>query len=61
VSTNLAEANLAERWTRRLLAFRWPIVIVWLGVLLVGGWASGRLSPLEAEAVVEVGSWPRPG
>src|SRR5436305_235447 len=34
------------RWTRLVLRFRWPIVAFWLAVLLVGGYAASRLSPL---------------
>jgi putative drug exporter of the RND superfamily len=34
------------RWTRLVLRFRWPILVVWLLVILAGGYASSRLSPL---------------
>jgi uncharacterized membrane protein YdfJ with MMPL/SSD domain len=34
------------RWTRFVLRFRWPILGFWLIVLLAGGYASTRLSPL---------------
>src|SRR5918911_2473331 len=37
---------MIERWTRAVLRFRWPILAVWLVVLLVGGWSSSRLSAL---------------
>jgi uncharacterized membrane protein YdfJ with MMPL/SSD domain len=35
-------------WTRTAIRFRWPITIAWLLVLLVGGWASTRLSALQS-------------
>lgn len=31
-----------------MLRFRWPIVAVWLAVLVTGGWAFGRLSDLQS-------------
>lgn len=31
-----------------MLRFRWPIVVLWLVVVLVGGWASGRLAALQS-------------
>jgi putative drug exporter of the RND superfamily len=34
------------RWTRLVLRFRWPVLGFWLIVLLAGGYASTRLSPL---------------
>ena len=34
------------RWTRFVLRFRWPIVCFWLAVILVGGFAASKLSPL---------------
>jgi len=33
-------------WTRFVLRFRWPVLGFWLIVLLAGGYASTRLSPL---------------
>ena len=33
-------------WTRFVLRFRWPILGFWLVVLLAGGFASSRLTPL---------------
>jgi uncharacterized membrane protein YdfJ with MMPL/SSD domain len=33
-------------WTRVVLRFRWPILGLWLVVLLAGGYASSKLSPL---------------
>ncbi len=35
-----------ERWTRLILRYRWPVLAVWLVVLLGGGYASGKLSSL---------------
>jgi uncharacterized membrane protein YdfJ with MMPL/SSD domain len=34
------------RWTRLVLRLRWPVLGFWLIVLLAGGYASTRLSPL---------------
>src|ERR671935_335737 len=34
------------RWTRLVLRFRWPILAFWLVVLLAGGYATSKLSPL---------------
>ena len=34
------------RWTRLVLRLRWPILGFWLIVLLAGGYASAKLSPL---------------
>jgi uncharacterized membrane protein YdfJ with MMPL/SSD domain len=34
------------RWTRVVLRFRWPILAFWLVVLLAGGYANAKLSPL---------------
>ena len=33
-------------WTRIVLRFRWPILGLWLVVLLAGGYASSKVSPL---------------
>src|SRR4051794_19462737 len=33
-------------WTRVVLRFRWPILAVWLVILLAGGLATAKLSPL---------------
>src|SRR5437667_10901068 len=30
------------------MRLRWPIVVAWLAVIVVGGWASGRLSGLQS-------------
>jgi uncharacterized membrane protein YdfJ with MMPL/SSD domain len=35
-----------ERWTRLILKYRWPVLAVWVVVLLGGGYASGKLSAL---------------
>src|SRR5919201_2604700 len=34
------------RWTRFVLRFRWPILAAWLVVLLAGGVATAKLTPL---------------
>src|SRR5919109_879417 len=34
------------RWTRLVLRFRWPILAFWLVVLLAGGFAYSKLTPL---------------
>src|SRR5919204_2948681 len=35
-----------ERWTRFVLRFRWPVLALWLVVLLAGGYSSSKLSAL---------------
>ena len=35
-----------ERWTRAVLRFRWPIVVGWVAVILVGGYSSTKLRSL---------------
>jgi uncharacterized membrane protein YdfJ with MMPL/SSD domain len=39
---------LIEAWTRIVIRLRWPIALAWLLVVIVGGWASGRLSDLQS-------------
>ena len=39
---------MVETWTRACIRLRWPIAVAWLVVVLVGGWASGRLSSLQS-------------
>src|SRR5437763_8170944 len=39
---------MVDSWTRTVIRLRWPIAIAWLVVLVVGGWASGRLSSLQS-------------
>jgi putative drug exporter of the RND superfamily len=34
------------RWTRLVVRFRWPVIAVWLAVIVVGGYATTHLSPL---------------
>jgi uncharacterized membrane protein YdfJ with MMPL/SSD domain len=34
------------RWTRLVLRFRWPVLAFWLVVLLAGGFATSKLTPL---------------
>jgi len=35
-----------ERWTRWILRHRWPVLVVWLLVLLAGGYSSSKLPAL---------------
>jgi RND superfamily putative drug exporter len=35
-----------ERWTRTVLRFRFPVLVLWVGVLVLGIWSTSRLSPL---------------
>jgi uncharacterized membrane protein YdfJ with MMPL/SSD domain len=35
-----------RRWTRFVLRFRWPILALWIVVVLAGGYATSKLSPL---------------
>jgi RND superfamily putative drug exporter len=35
-----------ERWTHLVLRFRWPILVAWAVVVVVGGWSSTRVSAL---------------
>jgi RND superfamily putative drug exporter len=39
---------MVESWTRMAIRFRWAIIVAWLVVVVVGGWASGRLSDLQS-------------
>jgi uncharacterized membrane protein YdfJ with MMPL/SSD domain len=34
------------RWTRLVLRFRWPVLAFWFVVLLAGGFATSKLTPL---------------
>jgi uncharacterized membrane protein YdfJ with MMPL/SSD domain len=47
---------LIETWTRAAIRLRWPIVIAWLLVVVVGGWASGRLSSLQSNVFTVPGT-----
>ncbi|MDQ2982087.1 MAG: MMPL family transporter, partial [Actinomycetota bacterium] len=35
-----------ERWTRWILRYRWPVLVLWLLVLLAGGYSSSKLPAL---------------
>jgi uncharacterized membrane protein YdfJ with MMPL/SSD domain len=35
-----------QRWTRLMIRYRWPVLAVWLVVLLAGGYSSSKLSDL---------------
>ena len=39
-----------ERWTRVVLRYRVPVLVLWLGALVAGGWAAERLQPLLADS-----------
>ncbi len=39
---------MIQAWTRAAIRFRWPVVAVWLAVIVAGGWASGQLSKLQS-------------
>jgi uncharacterized membrane protein YdfJ with MMPL/SSD domain len=45
-----------ERWTHFVLRFRWPIIAGWIAVILVGGFASTRLSSLLSNAFTVPGT-----
>ena len=48
MTTNLAATNLVGSCTRWVLRHRWPVAIAWVAILVVGFWASGRLSDLQS-------------
>ncbi len=39
---------MPERWTCVVLRYRVPVLVLWLGALVAGGWAAERLQPLLA-------------
>ncbi len=43
-------------WTRVVLRFRWPILLVWLVVLVAGGYGWSKLGPLQANVFRVPGS-----
>src|SRR5436190_15939287 len=43
-------------WTRVVLRFRWPILAAWLAILLAGGVATAKLSPLLSNTFTVPGS-----
>jgi uncharacterized membrane protein YdfJ with MMPL/SSD domain len=45
------------RWTRVVLRFRWPILGFWLVVLLTGGYANAKLSPLLSNTFTVPGTY----
>jgi uncharacterized membrane protein YdfJ with MMPL/SSD domain len=51
VSTNLAHTNLVGACAKWAVRYRWPVAIVWLAVVVVGGWASDRLSAFQGETI----------
>jgi putative drug exporter of the RND superfamily len=48
VATNLASTTLVGAITKWVLRHRWPVALAWVVVLVVGFWASGRLSDLQS-------------
>jgi uncharacterized membrane protein YdfJ with MMPL/SSD domain len=56
VSTNSAHTSLVGAWARWAVRYRWPVAIVWLAVVVVGGWASGRLSSLQSNVFTVPGT-----
>ena len=42
----VASVGGVARWTGFVLRFRWPVLCVWLVVLLAGGYATSKLTPL---------------
>jgi RND superfamily putative drug exporter len=44
------------RWTRIVLRFRWPIVVLWVVVLLVGGYGFSKLAPLQSNTFTVPGT-----
>ena len=47
---------MLESWTRIVIRLRWPIAVAWLAVVVVGGWASGRLSDLQSNVFTVPGT-----
>jgi RND superfamily putative drug exporter len=47
---------MLESWTRTVIRLRWPIAVAWLAVVVVGGWASGRLSSLQSNVFTVPGT-----
>jgi putative drug exporter of the RND superfamily len=47
---------LLAKWTRAAIRLRWPIVIVWLVVVVAGGWAASRLSSLQSNVFTVPGT-----
>src|SRR5215510_5609538 len=43
-------------WTRMVLRFRWPILAAWLVILLAGGVATAKLSPLLSKTFTVPGT-----
>jgi RND superfamily putative drug exporter len=39
---------LVAKWTAMAMRLRWPIVVAWLAVIVVGFWAASRLSSLQS-------------
>jgi putative drug exporter of the RND superfamily len=56
VSTNLEHTNFVGACAKWAMRYRWPVAIAWVAVLLVGGWASGRLSALQSNVFTVPGT-----
>src|SRR5262249_17094048 len=54
--TPVASVSGMVRWTRAVLRFRWPILGVWLVILLFGAFATSRLSALLSNTFTVPGS-----
>ncbi len=47
---------MIRSWTRVVIRLRWQIALAWLLVVIVGGWASGRLSDLQSNVFTVPGT-----
>jgi putative drug exporter of the RND superfamily len=56
VPTNFAHTNLVGACAKWAVRYRWPVAIVWLAVVVVGGWASSRLSALQSNVFTVPGT-----
>jgi RND superfamily putative drug exporter len=56
VPTDTAAEPLLERWTRAVLRLRWPVLALWLVVLVIGGIAASRLADLQSNVFGVPGS-----
>jgi putative drug exporter of the RND superfamily len=54
--SDAAPINFVGACAKWAIRYRWPVALVWLVVLLVGGWASGRLSSLQSNVFTVPGT-----
>ncbi len=54
--SDAAPSNFVGACAKWAIRYRWPVALVWLAVLLVGGWASGRLSSLQSNVFTVPGT-----